>query len=50
MRLYYENKSTINIAHNPAHDRTKHIEKDRHFIQEKLDNDMICTPCVSTKG
>ena len=27
MRLYYENKVAINIAHNPIqHDRTKHIE------------------------
>ncbi|KAL6332216.1 hypothetical protein AAG906_001931 [Vitis piasezkii] len=30
MKLYCDNKSTINIAHNPIqHDRTKHIEIDR---------------------
>ncbi|RVW46001.1 Retrovirus-related Pol polyprotein from transposon RE1 [Vitis vinifera] len=35
MKLYCDNKSAINIAHNPIqHDRTKHIEIDRHFIKE----------------
>ena len=30
MKLYCDNKSAINIAHNPIqHDRTKHIEIDR---------------------
>ena len=49
MRLYCDNKSAINIAHNPVqHDRTKHIEVDRHFIKEKLDSGLICTPYVST--
>ena len=33
MRLYCDNKATISIAHNPVqHDRTKHVEIDRHFI------------------
>ncbi|RVW76008.1 Retrovirus-related Pol polyprotein from transposon RE1 [Vitis vinifera] len=51
MRLYCDNKSAISIAHNPVqHDRTKHIEIDRHFIKEKLDNGWICTPYVSTHG
>lgn len=49
MKLYCDNKSAINIAHNPVqHDRTKHIEVDRHFIKEKLDSGLICTPFVST--
>ena len=29
MKLYCDNKSAINIAHNPVqHDRTKHVEVD----------------------
>ena len=51
MRLYCDNKSAINIAHNPVqHDRTKHIEIDRHFIKEKLESGLICTPYVPTGG
>ncbi|KAK0580519.1 hypothetical protein LWI29_002881 [Acer saccharum] len=51
MKLYCDNKSAINIAHNPVqHDKTKHIEVDRHFIKEKLDSGLICTPYVPTKG
>ena len=26
------------------HDRTKHIEIYKHFIKEKLDSGLICTP------
>ena len=38
LRLYCDNQATINIVNNPIqHDRTKHIEIDRHFIKEKLD-------------
>ena len=48
MKLYCDNKSAINIAHNlMQHDRTKHVEVDKHFIKEKLDNGTICTPFVS---
>ena len=39
IRLYCDNKTSINIAHNPMqHDRTKHVEIDSHFINEKLEN------------
>ena len=51
MKLYCDNKSAINFAHNPVqHDRTKHVEVDKHFIKEKLDSELICTPFVSTEG
>ncbi|RDX74369.1 Copia protein, partial [Mucuna pruriens] len=51
IKLYCDNKSTINITHNLVqHDRTKHIEVDRHFIKEKLDNGLICTPYVPSQG
>ena len=50
MKLYYDNKSTINIAHNPIqHDRTKHIEIDRHFIKEKLEKGVVCMSYVPSE-
>ena len=49
MRLYCDNKSVICIAHNLVqHDRTKHVEVDRHFIKENLDSGLICTPFVTS--
>jgi len=51
MRLYCDNKSAISIAHNPTHhDRTKHIEVDRHFIKEKLEEGLICMTYVASNG
>ena len=48
MKIYCDNKSAINIAHNLVqHDRIKHIEVDRHFIKE-LDNGMIHTLYISS--
>ena len=48
MSSYYNNKSAINIAHNPSqNDHTKHLQVDRHFIKEKLDNGLIYTLYVS---
>lgn len=48
MKLYCDNKSTIKIAYNLVqHNRTKHIKVDRHFIKEKLRNDLIHTPFAS---
>ena len=49
MKLYCDNKLAISIAHNPVqHDRTKHREIDKHFIKEKLDSGLICSPYVPT--
>lgn len=48
-RLYYDNKLAISIDHNPIqYDRTKYIEVDKHFIKEKLDSGLICTPYIPT--
>ncbi|KAA0040884.1 Beta-galactosidase [Cucumis melo var. makuwa] len=39
--------SAISIANNPIqHDRTKHVEIDRHFIKERLDSGNICIPYI----
>ena len=49
MKLYCDNKAAINIAHNPVHhDRTKHVEVDRHFIKEKIESGLICMTFVPT--
>ena len=38
LKLYCNNKSTTNIAHNPMqHDQIKNEEVDKHFIKEKLE-------------
>ena len=51
MKLYCDNKAAISMAHNPVqHDKTKNVEIDRHFIKEKLESGIICTPYVSLDG
>lgn len=51
MNLYCDNKSAIDIAHNPVqHDRTKHVEIDRHFVKEKLEAGIINFPFVKSEN
>ena len=43
MRLFCDNKAAISGAHNPVHhDWTKHVEIDRHFLKEKIEEGTIC--------
>ena len=50
IKLYRDNKAAINISHNPVqHDKTKHIEVDRHFIKEKIEKGMICMTYIPTR-
>ena len=45
IKLYSDSKAAINIANNPVScDRTEHVEIDRHFIKEKLENGAFCMP------
>ena len=49
MKLYCDNEATILIAHNLVfHDRTKHMEVDKYFIKEKLENGLICMSYIPT--
>jgi hypothetical protein len=35
-KVYYDNKATISIAHNPVpYDRTKRVQVDKHLIKER---------------
>ena len=45
-----DNKAAIQISENPVqHDRTKHVEVDRHFIKEKIEAGIIELPFVSSE-
>ena len=49
IQLFCDNKAAINIDHNPIHhDKTKHVEVDRHFIKEKLETGVICLVYIPT--
>lgn len=51
MSLYCDYKATISIAYNPAqHNWTKHVEVDKHFINNHLNSGIFCTPFVKTKN
>jgi len=51
LKLWCDNKSAINIANNPVqHDRTKHVEIDRFFIKEKIDNGILQLSHVNSGG
>ena len=46
-QLFCDNKAAISISENPVqHDRTKHVEVDRHFIKENIEAGIIAFPFV----
>ena len=50
IRLYCDNKAACDIAHNPVqHDRTKHVEVDRFFIKDKLDEKIVEFPKIRSE-
>uniref|UniRef100_A0A2N9FXX4 Integrase catalytic domain-containing protein n=1 Tax=Fagus sylvatica TaxID=28930 RepID=A0A2N9FXX4_FAGSY len=50
MNLFCDNKAAIDISHNPIqHDRTKHVEVDRHFIKQNLEEKIIQFPFVKSE-
>ena len=51
MKLYCDNKAAISIAHNLVlHDRTKHVEVDKHLIKEKIEGGVVGMIYVPTEG
>jgi hypothetical protein len=49
--LYCDNKAALDISNNPVrHDHTKHVEIERHFIKEKMDQGITCMPYVSSSN
>ena len=47
--MYCDNKAAIAIAHNPVvHDKTKHVEVNKHFIKEKIEKGLICMSYIPT--
>ncbi|RVW99728.1 Retrovirus-related Pol polyprotein from transposon RE1 [Vitis vinifera] len=50
IKLYCDNKAVISISHNLVqHDKTKHIEVDKHFIKEKIEKGIICMTYIPTR-
>ena len=49
LKLYCDNKAAISMALNPVqHERSKHVEIDRHFIREKVEEGTICLTFLPT--
>lgn len=49
IKMFCDNMSTIIIVKNPVHhDRTNHIETDRHFIKEKIKTSAIYLQYIPT--
>ena len=51
LKIYCDNKAATDISHNPIHhDRTKHVEVDRHFIREKIDESNFYNTCSNFRS
>lgn len=49
LKVFCDKKAAINISHNLVHhDRTKHIEVNRHFIKERIEDGIICVVYILT--
>ena len=49
VKILCDNKSAISMAKDPVqHDKTKHVEIDRHFLSEKIEEKVIYLLYVSS--
>ena len=49
LKLYCDNRATISMTLNPVqHERSKHVEIDKHFIREKFEEGTICLTYLPT--
>lgn len=49
IQVFCDNVSAIHMAENPIHhDKTKHVQIDRHFIREKFEDKSLCIWHIST--
>ena len=48
--LMSDNKSAISMIHDPIqHELTKHIDMDRNFIKERIEEGTLCTPYIPSE-
>ena len=49
-KLFCDNKAAISISENHVHhDRTKHVEVDRHFIKDNIEAKIVELPFVRSE-